>query len=338
MKLLKIFIIVSMILINTACSLDMRSLLKNYLSGTPTPETKQPGNRPTAPLKPSAPPTPAIPVQVSPKDGAPMVEIAAGDFLMGSMSVSKGSYFANEVPQHRIFLPAYWIDQTEVTLGQFSIFIAETGYVTEAEKEKQGYVFNISTSDWYKTKNANWRQPQAQGADITLVSEEYPVTQVTYNDAVAFCAWAGRRLPTEAEWEKAARGNLACIYPWDRPDATSAACLRAPDATLLNYKLHIKSVTPVGKYRSGASPYGAMDMAGNVWEWIVDWYKDDYYYRTGDTNPLGPPEGTDRVLRGGSWTSNAEQVRAAARFHRPPNYRADDLGFRCALTIPKTSD
>ena len=334
MKFLPTLIIFTLAIVNVGCSDEMRGILKNYLSGTPTPQAVKLDNKPTVSPKTSAPTALPFPITMSPKDGAPMVEIAAGDFLMGSLTASKGSYYANEIPQHRVFLPGYWIDQMEVTLGQFSKFVAETGYVTEAEKEKQGYVFNISTSDWYKTKNANWQQPQAQGADITLVSEEYPVTQVSYNDATAYCLWAGRRLPTEAEWEKAARGNLGCFYPWDRPDASSDACMRAPDASLLNYKLHVKSVTPVGKYRSGASPYGAMDMAGNVWEWVSDWYKEDYYYRTGDTNPLGPPEGTDRSVRGGSWTSTVEHVRAAARFHRPPNYRADDLGFRCALTIP----
>jgi serine/threonine-protein kinase len=234
----------------------------------------------------------------SPIDSMVMDYVPAGSFLMGS-SDSDGAAYADEKPQHPVTLEAFWIDQSEVTNGQYALCMA-------AKVCKEPARVSSNLHDQY------YGNP---------VFADYPVMWVTWNDAQAYCTWAGRRLPTEAEWEKAARGTDGRIYPWGDTPA---------DKTLADFGNQIKDVNRSGSYPSGASPYGALDMAGNVWEWVADWYGLDYYSHSPDANPVGPDSGTQRVLRGGSYTYTATGIRAAYRYQKEPTFKSSEVGFRCA--------
>ena len=236
-----------------------------------------------------------VPPQISQVDGMPMVYVPAGDFSMGSASGEQ-----DEKPLHTVYLDAYWIDQTEVTNAQYAQCVAEHGCTVP-------FKTTAGTRDFYF-----WNTAYA----------DYPVVYVDWQQAQDYCRWAGRELPTEAQWEKAARGPGGYMYPWGNISPTTA--LANYDGSFLN------DTTPVCSYPEGASPYGALDMAGNVWEWVADWYG---AYPSGTvSNPTGPTSGEYRVLRGGAFYGSKFSIRSADRLKIHPNHSDLNIGFRCSLT------
>jgi formylglycine-generating enzyme required for sulfatase activity len=223
-----------------------------------------------------------------------MVGVPAGEFIMGSPA---GEGADDEHPQHTVSLDAFWIDRTEVTNAQYR------GCLDAGACAKPQY----------------W-------GDSAYDADGQPVVGVVWNDAEAYCKWAGARLPTEAEWEKAARGTDGRVYPWGNEDPT---CERA------NYNTDcVGKPALTGSYPASASPYGALDMAGNVWEWVADWYAADTYGPSPQQNPTGPDSGDRRVLRGGSWNMGPVHARCAYRDGNVPGSRFNYLGdgFRCSVS------
>ena len=250
------------------------SLFKSQPTRTPVKET-QPGA-----------------VRMNEKDGAKMVWVPAGEFLLGSKDGEGGS---NEHPQHTVYLDGYWMYQTPVTVAQYRKFCAATKRAMPSEPS------------W------KWQ-------------DNHPMVDVTWEDAAAYAQWAGAALPSEAQWEKAARGTDGRVYPWGNDwDDNKAQCSKKEwgDA---------KKTAPVGSYLAGASPYRCLDMAGNVWEWCADWYDANYYRNSPSRNPTGTENGKARVLRGGCWYNyDAALFRAAYRYSDVPMLRDEYDGFRCAV-------
>jgi formylglycine-generating enzyme required for sulfatase activity len=224
----------------------------------------------------------------NPLDGAIYVRVPAGEFLMGSRDADTEAG-SNEKPQHTVYLDGYWIMQTEVTKDQYQKCVA-AGQCAE---------------------------PGCRGTG----QGNHPVVCVSWQDAVNYCAWAGCRLPTEAEWEKAARGTDGRKYPWGDD---------APDCDKAQYGACAGTTVAVGSKPAGVSPYGALDMAGNVQEWVADWYDGGYYARSPGQNPPGPDSGSSRVVRGGRWNFAARLVRAASRYGYSPDLRDYRIDFRPA--------
>jgi formylglycine-generating enzyme required for sulfatase activity len=295
------------------------------------PTAAPPAETPLAPaatstaVSPAYTPTPATPTGVS-----GMVSVPAGEFNMGS---SEGGGETFEHPQHTIYLDAFYISKYPVTNAQFSQFADATAYRTKAERAGSGWIWTGQA--WELVEGADWRHPRGPGSNIAD-RMDHPVVQVTWDDAQAFCRWVGMRLPTEAEWEKAARGTDGRRYPWGN-SAPDGSKLNSCDA---NCEVQWKDpslddgyaeTSPVGHYEAGKSPYAAYDMAGNVWEWVADWYEADYYGQAPERNPQGPGSGEQRVTRGGSWYNLPGQyARSAFRTGLDPDVRDYSLGFRCA--------
>jgi formylglycine-generating enzyme required for sulfatase activity len=253
-----------------------------------------------------------------PADGMAMVYVPAGEFSMGMeadaaweickqfASDCKREGFLDEEPVHKVYLDAYWIDRTEVTNAMYALC--------------------VSARACQPPKDTPNKIPALRYGNVEFA--DYPVTNVASSEAEAYCAWAGGRLPTEAEWEKAARGTDGRIYPWGNS---------SPSCSLLNsspgFISCVNNTSRVGSYPAGASPYGALDMAGNVYEWVADWYGEDYYSQSPVRNPTGPAGGEMRVVRGGAWHLNDVGVRSAARQAIHPWGIAVTVGFRCARDI-----
>jgi serine/threonine-protein kinase len=258
---------------------------------------------------------------VSPVDGALLVYVPEGEFLMGS---EDDDAYRDEAPEHTVYLDAYWIYQHEVTNELFAAFVSETGFETDAEKKGWSIVFTGSKWQWQEVFGAHWAAPEGPGSDVDGLSD-HPVIHVSWNDAEAYCQWAGGRLPTEAQWEKAARGTDGRKYPWGNETLT---------CSLANYSGCGGRTAPVGSFDAGVSPYGALDMAGNVWEWVADWYDAGYYEKSPNINPIGAESGDFRVLRGGSWFDNEWDLRSTVRYwHNRVGSNYGSHGFRC-LHLP----
>ncbi len=230
-------------------------------------------------------------------DGMILLFVPASTFTMGS-NVSDQ---VDEKPEHQVILDAFWIDKTEVTNKMYAKCVDANK--CDPPKEIKSH-----------TRLSYFRDPEF---------DSYPVVYVNWNMAKAYCEWAGRKLPTEAQWEKAARSTVARTYPWD--DA-------APTDLLLNYANNVGDTTKVGSYPEGASIYGALDMAGNVWEWVNDWYDENYYRSSSLSNPLGPSSGQYRVLRGGSWDTTKNFIRTSKRYRYVSSNSDNTAGFRCAFS------
>jgi formylglycine-generating enzyme required for sulfatase activity len=228
-------------------------------------------------------------------------DVPAGEFPMGSEQGPD-----DEKPVHSVYLDAYQIMTYEVTNKQYA------QCVRNGTCEGGGYEYLDAAGNILNRLN-----------DEAYV--DHPVVTVSWFQAETYCKWIGARLPSEAEWEKAARGTDGRIYPWGNDN---------PTTDLLNFNLTVWDTTPVGSYASGQSPYGVYDMAGNVWEWVADWYSETYYQSSPSSNPTGPSSGQYRALRGGSWNFVVNGVRSALRDDVTPDSIGSVIGFRCARSLP----
>ena len=219
------------------------------------------------------------------------------------------AWFSSQKPVHAVTLDGFWLDRTEVTEAQFAAFLNEVG------NQEEGGVTWLDLEDGSELIKQDDGDLQPLGGRGV-----YPIIDVSWYGARAYCEWAGARLPTEAEWEYAARGPEGHIYPWGDKD---------PTCGLAQYSECSGSTVPVGSLPDGASWCGALDMAGNVWEWVEDWYVEDYYANSPSENPTGPLSGEYRVLRGGGRNSPSS-IRSAIRSWLNPDRRDVYFGFRCA--------
>lgn len=285
-------------------------------------------------------PVDKIPAPTTP---AGMVLIQESTFAMG-----RDASHADEAPVHEITLSPYYIDAHEVTNREFKAFVDATGHVTQAEKDGYCWSYVAGKTDFEALDGADWRHPQ--GPDSTIDDRmDHPVVGVSWEDAAAYAAWAGKRLPTEAEWEFAARGgaegHFSAAPAQEGAHADHDAGVARitaniwqgvwPDKNLLTDNHYYTA--PVGSYPANA--LGVHDAVGNVWEWCADWYAADYYTNSPAVDPQGPASGENRVARGGSWFCSANYCGAYSTHYRgasPPTHAFNNVGFRCAKSVDPT--
>jgi formylglycine-generating enzyme len=279
-----------------------------------------------------------------------MVRLDGGPFLMGTDD-SLGYEADGEGPIHRVTLRPFLIEAETVTNARFRQFVAETGHVTAAEQFGWSFVFGGLLPDefedtrgvaqapwWRQVYGADWSHPDGPQSDLAD-RDEHPVVHVSWDDAQAYCAWAGTRLPTEAEWEYAARGGLEQHrFPWGddlEPGGEHRMNVWQGSFPAENTRADgWYGTAPVTEYPPNG--YGLHNMTGNVWEWCADWFAPEFYAASPPADPVGPPDGTHRVMRGGSYLcheSYCNRYRVAARSGNTPDTSTGNLGFRCVQDV-----
>jgi formylglycine-generating enzyme required for sulfatase activity len=261
-------------------------------TNTPPPT---PNPLPALPALQLTPNLPAVATRISSRGNAVQIRIPSDAFLMGSNSDA-----GDRAPMHAVYLDEFWIDQTEVTNAQFALCVAAGACA-----------YHVS----FET-NPRFTDP---------AYANHPVVYVQWQDAVDYCTWQGGRLPTEAEWEAAARGPYGRTHPWGEED---------PSAALANIDGYVNDTTPAGSHPAGASYYGVLDMGGNVREWVSDWYDPNYYWISPARNPQGPATGEKRVLRGSAYSDPDWRSESSTRSSHVPDSAGATRGFRCAATGP----
>ena len=275
-----------------------------------------------------------------------MVELPGGTFRMGTADLWTSSD-DGEGPVHEVALTPFRIDATTVTNAQFAAFVAATGYRTDAERLEWAFVFagllpddfeptrGVAAAPWWRqVYGADWAHPEGPQSSVDN-RMDHPVVQVSWQDAVAYCAWAGRRLPTEAEWEYAARGGIeGAVFPWGNDlEPGGEHRMNVWQGTFPQ-----ENTVADGYYGTGPvdafapNGFGLYNMTGNVWEWCADWFDPGYYARSPVENPTGPPRGAEHVMRGGSYLCHASycnRYRVGARSGNSPDSGVGNLGFRC---------
>jgi len=237
-----------------------------------------------------------------------MILIPEGEFIMGANCIEAQP---DEKPAHKVYLYAYYIDRYEVTNSEYQQFVLETGHHAPFVDREWAHGFNWN----------GFHYPAGKGA--------YPVVLVSWSDATAYALWAGKRIPTEAEWEKAARaGQISQQYPFGNS-------IDFNHASFNKGYLWRSRLMPAGSYEP--NQYGLYDMAGNVWEWCQDWYSKDYYVEQPYLNPAGPSEGYYRIIRGGAWINDPKFLTCANRGKNSPDTKSHAIGFRCAISCTATS-
>jgi len=279
-----------------------------------------------------------------------MIELPGGTFEMGTADL--WTYPDDgEGPVHEVTLRPFKIDATAVTNAEFARFVDATGYRTDAERFEWAFVFGgllpddfeetrgVAAAPWWRqVYGADWAHPEGPQSAIAD-RMDHPVVQVSWRDATAYCAWAGTRLPTEAEWEYAARGGLdRAVFPWGNdlePGGEHRMNVwQGAFPTKNTLDDGYLGTAPVDAFEPNG--FGLYNMTGNVWEWCADWYDPDYYARSPATNPTGPADGANRVMRGGSYLCHASycnRYRVGARSGNGPDSSVGNVGFRCAADV-----
>jgi iron(II)-dependent oxidoreductase len=243
-----------------------------------------------------------------------MVLVQAGEFVMGSDKKTDRLAYRSEIPQRRVYLDAFEIGKYEVTALEYLKFVLATN----------------------RSPQLDWRY---DGGNFQEAMAHHPIMHVSWYDADAYCKWAGKRLPTEAEWEKAARGVDGRLFPWGKEYAGPTRAnfgrtgLSGPVRDRPERLLLYPPIISVDRYENAVSPYGLYQTIGNVAEWVADWYDQDYYKTAPDRNPLGPETGTQKAFRGGGWMDSTTTMRVAMRNGTDPNTKINWMGFRCARDV-----